>query len=176
MKRSVLASYRKRLALLAVCAVLLVGLIWKKKLRNTVAQWRQQRAWLADAVPMGQLHAEHAALSDRLRVLETQLASNADPSAGWRPVLDLLAGPDVAAGVSLAGVAEEHVIEQEGLRVRTLPLSLQGGTADLVNALDALERNAQGVHLLTVDLRAKAATHQAPRKLLATLYLQTLSR
>ncbi|MBK7112504.1 MAG: hypothetical protein IPH60_08680 [Flavobacteriales bacterium] len=176
MKRPDLSSYRNRVALMAVGALLLVGLFWKKKLGSTVARWQQHQAWLADAVPLTQLQNERNALTTRLAALDVQLASSADPSAGWKPVLDLLTENKVAAGVSLAGVSEEHVMDQEGMQVRTLPISLQGGTADLVNALDAVERNAHGVHLLTVDLHAKATTYNAPRKLVATLYLQTLSR
>jgi type II secretory pathway component PulM len=176
MKRAALSSYRNRLVLLAVGALLLVGLFWKKKLHGTVQRWRQQQAWLADAVPLAQLGTERNALIEDLAALNAKLASSADPSAGWKPVLDLLTENTEAAGVSLAGVAEEHVMDQEGMQVRTLPISLQGSTADLVNALDALERNAHGVHLLTVDLHAKATTYNAPRKLVATLYLQTLSR
>ncbi|MBK9629182.1 MAG: hypothetical protein IPO56_16180 [Flavobacteriales bacterium] len=86
MKRPDLSSYRNRVALMAVGALLLVGLFWKKKLGSTVARWQQHQAWLADAVPLTQLQNERNALTTRLAALDVQLASSADPSAGWKPV------------------------------------------------------------------------------------------
>lgn len=175
MKQATFSSYRGRLALLAIGAVVLIGLFWRNKLGPTLEQWNAHRTWRSEAIPVDQLKSEHAAFTSKLQALDGQLASGTDASAGWKPVLDLLGEQDIT-GVSLSGISEEHVSEAEGAVVRTLPLSLQGGTADLVNTIDALERKAKGVHLLTVDLDAKASSYDAPRKLVATLYLQTLSR
>ncbi|MBK6551299.1 MAG: hypothetical protein IPG11_12985 [Flavobacteriales bacterium] len=46
MKRPDLSSYRNRVALMAVGALLLVGLFWKKKLGSTVARWQQHQLGL----------------------------------------------------------------------------------------------------------------------------------
>lgn len=169
------SSFRGRLTLLSAGGTLLLVVFWQQKLGPTVKQWEEHRAWRSAAVPLDQLKRTNHELTRKLEALDAQLTTSTDPSAGWRHVLELL-GEGPTNTVSLAGIAEEHVFEAEGAVVRTLPVSLQGNTADLVNTVDALERSTGQVHLITMDMRAKAEGHGGPRKLVATLYLQTLSR
>jgi len=176
MNRTALSTYRNRLLLLVALSIVLIGLFWKKKLGPTFHTWQQQQKGQADTIPLAQLEGERARLLMKSTVLDQQFGSDSASRIGWQPVLDLLADHGAGSGVALAGVAVEHALEQEGLLVRTLPLSLQGRTADLVNMIDAVEHGTSGVHLLAVEMQAKENTYNGPRRLTATLYLQTISR
>ncbi|MBL7955933.1 MAG: hypothetical protein JNJ91_12910 [Flavobacteriales bacterium] len=169
-------GYRKRLLLLGVSAALVMALLWKKKLGPAVHSWMQQRSWNAEAVPLDELRTEEHRLLRERAALDRVFGSTGTSDAGWRAVLDLLDRRGATTGVALAGVSTEHVIELDGTTIRTLPLSLKGRTADLVNTIAALEQDSSGAHLLSVDLHAKAIGHDGPRQLTATLYLQTLTR
>lgn len=172
MNRPTLRSYRIRLLLLTVLGFCLTLAILKKKAAPAYAEWsiakaiHAQRALGVD--PASELEAARA----RLNELEKRLGASS--VNGWQPVLDLLSAQGVSSGVQLRAIDAEHTGESSGLVLRTLPVSLQGRTVGLVEAIAAMERDALGVHLVSVDLRTTAASYRSARSLSATLYLQTL--
>lgn len=176
MKQLSTSTYRKRLLLLvAIAAIVLFSLV-RTKLGPSWRTWHAQQEMQASTATMGDLDRERLELEARTITLEKRMGTGHDALGGWRTVLDLLAEQGDETNISLAGIAEEHISEQQGLVVHTLPLSLEGRTDELVRMIDAIERHGLGVFLLAVDLQAKETAYNKPRKLTATLYLQTLSK
>lgn len=175
MTKSWTSSYRKRLVLLTVLGLLLTGLFLRKKILPTLSEWSTARSARTTAADLDMLLRERDELAARSSALELRLGKPSGTTDAWRMVLDLMAERTGGANTTLAGIAEEHLSEQAGLRIHTLPMSLEGRTVDLVKMIDEVERAGRGVFLLTVDLNAREIAYNKPRKLTATLYLQTLS-
>lgn len=176
MKTAWPTGYQRRLLLLASVGLLIIGLFWTRKLGTTFQAWRSAHEQRTASVSMASLEAERMRLRTALARTDAIIGTTAQADAGWRVVLDILARTASTTGVALAGVTDEHLMEKSGTLIRTLPLSLKGRTAGLLNTIAEVERDTSGTHLLSVEFHAKATSHQGPRQLTATLYIQTLSR
>ena len=165
-------GYRKRLVVLGVVAALLVTVMWKKKVGPTLDAWTESRAQQAEAMNGLDIGTALHNAKARLHALDERIGGSA--THGWRPVLDVLEREGSTRGVKLAAVSAEHRMDEDGLHIRTLPVGIQGRTADIVNAIATLEGNAPGVHLIGIDLGARESGYRLPRTLVATLYLQTV--
>jgi hypothetical protein len=163
-------DHRKRLGLAAAVAVLVVAVLIHRKLAPAWTAWQQERQWRAQGGtdPV----AQAAALRIRLARLDSTLGQQ--EQHGWQPVLDRVTRDASAWGSRLAAVLPEHEEQRNDVRLRTLPLSVEGRAEALVNTVAAVERHNPGVRLVSVDLQARTATYNAPRTLSATLYLRSI--
>lgn len=175
MKPGAIIRFRTRLIVLLTIGVIIIGILVKKKVVPAWDTWQESRMvnreFASGNDPVNTLQKARA----HLRELEQRIGGDGSVY-GWRPVLDLLESEGAAQRVTLATVEGEHNLEDNGLRISTLPIALKGRTVDIVNAIAALEQSTTGVHLIGIDLEARETGYHGPRTLTATLYLQTIQQ
>ena len=163
-------EYRKRLGLATVVAVLVVAVLIQRKLIPAWSAWQQERQWRAQ----GSQDPVQQAADLRVKLAAMDNVLGRQEQRGWQPVLDRVTRDASAQGARLAAVLPEHEEQRTDVLLHTLPLSVEGRAEALVNTVAAVERHNPGIRLVSVDMQARSAAFNAPRKLSATFYLRSI--
>lgn len=174
-KPSTGTDHRRRLLLLVAGTVLLCAVVLKKRVVPTWSLWHDLQQLEADQRAGIDVVAETARLSARLNELTVQAGGDRPAEERWRAVLSRIGSAADEGGPQLVSLAGEHLEPMGDRTLHTLPVVLTGRTDELLAFADALERDANGVHLSSLDLHLQRSITGHPPKLLATLYLRTIA-
>lgn len=168
-------TYRRRLLLLSVGAAVLVLLVMRKRVLPALSLWQECRRLEADQQAGMDPTAERKGLEQRLAAITARTGGDTSPQDRWRGVLTSIGAGHGADAPRLISLSPEHEQPSGDRTIRTLPVVLQGNTAMLLRFCDRLERRTDGIHLVSLDLRATRPPAGGQRELHATLYLRTLA-
>ena len=172
-----LRTYRARCVLLCLGGLVVLMLLWKKRLSGSLAQWQERgrsRERLAEAAPLNAeiatVHAEQAALDASLGDLDRPA------DAVWRAVLSGFTEPIHEPDVVLSGVEAEHRSEAGSNTLILLPITLKGPFGGLLRTAAAVQRNIPEAHAISIRFHLEHGMIGKPPELLMTLYLQKITR
>lgn len=172
-----LRTYRARFALLCLGGLVVLLLLWKKRLAGSVADWQQRgrsREQLADLVP---LQASITAMRAQQTALDASLGDlDKPPDAVWRSVLAGFADAARYPEVELARVEGEHTSASAGNTLTLLPITLKGPFGALLRAAAEVQRSVPEAHAVSIRFHLERSMLGQPPELLMTLYLQKITR
>lgn len=175
--KKLLQSYQGRCWLLGIGAVLLLTVLWKKRLSTTVERWRAATAMVEGLNGQTEAGARVIALRSELTALNSSLGDIDLPADGiWRNVLERIGQRGATNGVELHKVDAELVSTADGNVLHVLPVTIAGRYAELLRTTTEIERAVPEAHPISMHFHTERASYGKPRKLLLTLYLQKIVR
>lgn len=175
MKRS-WGTYRNRCMLLAVCALLLLTLVWRKRLSVSVAQWQSRSRAMEDLRRGASIGDELATLRARSVRLDASLGDlDRSTDAVWQEVLGEVARLSTLYGIQLTGVENEHVSTMDQNTLTLLPVSMKGRYGDLLRTANELQRTVPEAHVVSLRFHMERGDQGRPPELIMTLYLQKIT-
>lgn len=166
-------SYQKRIWILVALSLLLLLVLIKRKWIPSVERWSENKTLIAEK----EYGIDPAQALVILRDENAELDKLIDRSAKnslWSEALDLLSNNQLSP-ITLEHIDEEHVIEQDGYRISTLPITVRGSSEEVLTLIRAFENELPSVRVHSVRFLAKKASHRRKRSLYSTLILRSIS-
>ncbi len=170
-------TYRSRSALLIMAGLLIITVLWKKRLSHSIKEWRELDRSSERLQDASNLSSSVCTARAELQLVNAPLGDRArPPDAVWRDVLTEVARRSRPDRMELARVDDEHRTAVNGNSSALLPLTLRGTFTDLLRTTVDLQRSVPEAHAISLHFHTERGRMGGPPELYLTLYLRTITR
>ncbi len=167
-------SYTKKLIILAVATCLICVVFVKKKWQPTIDRWSTASSILVEQAKGTNMVAQKDKWVQLNTSLDETLLADNNGKERWAEALTLMASAQKAGGASLFAIEPEHVMQEQGFSIHSLPLVVTGNTAQILEFSRSLEEEIPAVHLYAMHMRADKRSYKKNRTLTSRFILRSI--
>jgi hypothetical protein len=171
-----LSTYKGKFWALCVAAVLVVALLWQKRMSASVERWRSHRELSAQVTERSSTADQLAMLRATSIGLQASLGDiDASADITWQAVLTAI-GNGPSDGARLHRLEAEMLSSEAGTELHVLPVTLSGTYQALMRTANEVQRAVPEAHVISMRFHTERAGYGRSRDLLLTLYFQKIVR
>ncbi len=166
-------SYKQKLIVVSLTIGLLFWVAFHFTVSKTMTLWKENQKLEMQQAQIIQIPEQLPIITQKVEQLEKVLGKSGEEEFSSQ-ILERINVLCEQNNLQLSEIPEKHLFEGNHVNVETIMINLQGNFINLLSACAQLERKESKTRIRSVKFRTNVHPVTGARKLMATLYLQSI--